>query len=306
MTTTRRAALTAAFAVCVLTACPSLRTPAAHAAVCAGRPADRTLAQLFMESNVVATGTLAVTKAEIRKAFSAGGYLDLPFVDLTSIGGKVPQRLTVKIYAERRRGGVSPEQMEKLAGEPVLVFLVRGRDGEFYLTRGAKALQPATAATIGAAERERDRQWAILKAWKPDRSLPHFGEVKALVADLAAVRRPAKGKEAAYDEARARQDAIFVKLEKLGKPAVPAIVAHLDDRRPLAVEQLALVNRPPNPIEAIRTYEPEQVVDALAATLNQMTGQSFDAIYSGGSEAQRRSAIAAWRIYADDLVCYGR
>ncbi len=306
MQTTCRAALTAAFAVCILATCVSLPTPAAHAAVCAGRPADRTLAQLLMESNAVATGSLAVTKAEIRKAFSAGDYLDLPFVGLTSIAGKVPQRLTVRIYAERRRGGVPPEQMAKLAGQPVLLFLVQGRDGEFYLTRGEKALQPATAATIGAAERERDRQWAIVKAWKPDRSLPHYGEVKALVAELAAIRRPAEGNEAAYDEARARQDEIFVRLETLGRPAVPAIVAHLDDRRRLAVEQLALVDRPSNPVEAIRTYEPEQIVDALAANLNQLAGQNFDAIYSGGSEAQRRSAIAAWRIYADDLVCYGR
>lgn len=306
MNATRRAALSAAFVVCALAAGIGLQPPAALAAVCAGRPADRTLAQLFMESNAVASGTLAVSKAAVRKAFSAGDYLDLPFVGLTSIAGKVPQRLSVKIYAERRRGGVKPEQLETLAGEPVLVFLVRGRDGEFYLTRGEKALQPATPATLQAAERERDRQWAILRAWKPDPSLPHFGDVKALVAELAAIRRPAKGNEAAYDEARARQDAIFVRLEKLGKPAVPAIVAHLDNRRPLAVEQLALVNRPPNPIEAIRTYEPEQIVDALAATLNQVAGQTFDAIYSGGSEGQRRSAIAAWRIYADDLVCYGR
>jgi hypothetical protein len=306
MKATRRAALSAAFVVCALAAGIGLQPPAAHAAVCAGRPADRTLAQLFMESNAVATGTLAVTKGAVRKAFSAGDFLDLPFVGLKSIAGKVPARLSVKIYAERRRGGVPPEQMEKLAGEPVLVFLVRGRDGEFYLTRGEKALQPAAPATIGAAERERDRQWAILRAWKPDRSLPHYSEVKALVTELAAIRRPAQGNEAAYDEARARQDAIFVRLEKLGRPAVPAIVAHLDDRRPLAVEQLALANRPPDPIEAIRTYGPEQIVDALAATLNQVAGQNFDAIYSGGSEAQRRSAIAAWRIYADDLVCYGR
>ena len=296
---------TALSAVCALAACLVLSAPSAHAAVCAGRPADRTLAQLFMESNAVASGTLAVSKGAVRKAFSAD-FLDLPFVGLTGIAGKVPQRLSVKIYAERRRGGVKPEQLETLAGGPVLVFLVRGRDGEFYLTRGEKALQPATAATIGAAERERDRQWAILRAWKPDPSLPHYGEVKALVAELAAIRRPAEGNEAAYDEARARQDAIFVRLEKLGKPAVPAIVAHLDNRRPLAVEQLALVNRPPNPIEAIRTYAPEQIVDALAATLNQVAGQTFDAIYSGGSEAQRKSAIAAWRIYADDLLCYGR
>lgn len=306
MKTTCRAALTATFAVCAVATCLSLQPPAAHAAVCAGRPADRTLAQLFMESNAVASGTLTVSKAAVRKAFSAGRYLDLPFVGLTSIGGKVPERLSVKIYAERRRGGVKPEQLETLAGEPVLVFLVRGRDGEFYLTRGEKALQAATPQTIGAAERERDRQWAILRAWKPDRSLPHYDEVKALVAELAAIRRPAQGNDAAYDEARARQDAIFVRLEKLGKPAVPAIVAHLDNRRPLAVEQLALVNRPPNPIEAIRTYEPEQIVDALAATLNQVADQTFDAIYSGGSDAQRRSAIAAWRIYADDLLCYGR
>jgi hypothetical protein len=302
----RSGPLTAALAVLAVAAGSSLVPPSAEAAVCAGRPADRALAQLFLESNAVATGTLAVDRAAVRKARAAGGYLDVPLVGLKSVAGQVPPRLSVKIYAGRGRGGVRPEQLERLAGTQVLAFLTKDRDGTFYFVGETGALQPATPAAVGAAETERDRQWAILRAWKPDRSLPHFGEVKALIAELAAIRRPPRGDDAAYDRARDRQDEIFAKLERLGKPAVPAIVAQLDDRRPLAVEQISLVNRPDHPIEALRHYGPEQIVDALAALLNQIAGPSFDAIYSGGSDAQRRSAVAAWRIYADDLLCYGR
>jgi hypothetical protein len=284
----------------------TLQAPAATAAVCAGRPADRTLALLFMESNVVATATLAVEKGAVRRAFGAsGGYFDLVFVNLKSIGGKAPSRISVRVFAKKQRGYVQPEQMERLAGEPVLVFLTRASDGEFYLVGQEKALQPATAAIIDAAEAERDRQWAILRAWKPDRTLPHYGEVHSLVAKLAAIPKPARGNNAAYDEAHARQDEIFARLETLGKSAVPAMAAHLDDRRPLAVEQISLVNHSSQAFEAMRHYGPEQVGDALAAILGQVAGISFDPIYNGGTDAQRRSAIAAWRIYSDDLLCYG-
>lgn len=302
----RSGALTAALAVLALGAGSSLVPPRAGAAVCPGRPADWALAQLFLESNAVATGTLAVDRGTVRKAFAAGGYLDVPLAELKSVAGNVPARLSVRISAGRGRGGLQPEQLERLAGKPVLAFLTKGRDGTFYFVGEKGALQPATPAAVRAAETERDRQWAILRAWKPDRSLPHYGEVQALVAELAAIRKPPPGDDAAYDRARARQDEIFAKLERLGKPAVPAIVAQLDDRRPLAVGQISLVNRPEHPIEALRHYGPEQIVDALAAILNQIAGPSFDAIYSGGSEAQRRSAVAAWRIYADDLLCNGR
>lgn len=285
----------------------ALPVPSASAAVCAGKPADRTLALLFMESNVVATGTLRVGKGEVTKAFDdgKGGYIDLPIDGVVNIAGRIPPRIQVKVYAERVPYGVQPEQVERLAGKPVLVFL-RGLDGDPYFFANGEALRPATRDAIEAAKVERDRQWRILKAWRADPSLPHYEEVRSLVSDLAAIQRPARDDDDARDAVRDHQRDILAKLEGLGMAAVPAIVAHMDDRRPLSFPEISLANYAPDAFEGIRHYAPEQIVDALAAILNQVAGPSFEFIYNGGTEAERRSAVHGWRIYADDLICYGK
>jgi hypothetical protein len=292
---------------CFAATAVALVVPSASAAVCAGKPADRTLALLFMESNGVATGTLRVAKGEVTKASDdgLGGYIDLPIDRVVSIAGKIPPRILVKTHAERVPYGVQPEQVERLAGKPVLVFL-RGLDGDPYFFANGEALQPATPDTIEAAKVERDRQWRILKAWRADPLLAHYEEVRSLVSDLAAIPKPARDDDDARDAARERQREIFAKLEGLGMAAVPAIVAHMDDRRPLSFPEISLVNFAPDAFEGIRHYGPEQIVDALAAILNQVAGPSFEFIYNGGTEAERRSAVHAWRIFADDLICYGK
>jgi len=301
-----RPLLATTFAGCFAAAAVTLQAVSASAAVCAGKPADPALALLFMESNVVATGTLRVAKGEVTKAFDEGqgGYIDLRIDGVVSIAGKIPPRILVKVYAERVPYGVPPEQVERLAGKPVLVFL-RGLDGDPYFFANEEALQPATQEAIEAAKVERDRQWRILKAWRADPSLPHYDEVRSLVSDLAAIPKPARDDDNARDAVRDRQREIFAELEGLGMAAVPAIVAQLDDRRPLSFPEISLVNHAPDAFEGIRHYGPDQIVDALAAILNQIAGPSFESIYNGGSEADRRSAVYAWRIYADDLLCYG-
>ena len=39
----------------------------------------------------------------------------------------------------------------------------------------------------------------------------------------------------------------------------------------------------------------KRVVDALAAILNQITGQDFGFIYNGATDAERTKAIQGWR-----------
>jgi hypothetical protein len=87
----------------------------------------------------------------------------------------------------------------------------------------------------------------------------------------------------------------FQKLEALGCPAVPAIVKHLDDRRKLPVAYIRLQNKSPNRFEAFRQYGPEVLTDALAAILDQVTGQYFGFIYNGGTEEERAKVVKAWR-----------
>ena len=86
----------------------------------------------------------------------------------------------------------------------------------------------------------------------------------------------------------------FVELEALGCEAVPFIIRHLDDRRPLPYHQISLENKSPDAFEGLRHYGPEQVVDALAAILNQVTGKSFGFIYNGASDDDRAATVKGW------------
>jgi hypothetical protein len=87
----------------------------------------------------------------------------------------------------------------------------------------------------------------------------------------------------------------FADLEALGCTAVPAIIARMDDRRSLPDRQISLRNKSPQAFEATRYYGPEQVVDALAAILNQVTGQDFGFIFNGATDKERSKTVEGWR-----------
>jgi hypothetical protein len=94
-----------------------------------------------------------------------------------------------------------------------------------------------------------------------------------------------------------KEQKAFSDLEALGCAAVPAIIARMDDRRDLPDQRISLVNKSPDAFEGRRHYGPEEVVDALAAILNQLTGQSFGFIYNGASDADRTKTVQGWREY---------
>jgi len=87
----------------------------------------------------------------------------------------------------------------------------------------------------------------------------------------------------------------FSDLEALGCPAVPAIIAQMDDRRTLPVPRISLKNKSPDAFEGMRHYGPQEVVDALAAILNQITGQDFGFISNGATDKERTNTIQGWR-----------
>lgn len=89
----------------------------------------------------------------------------------------------------------------------------------------------------------------------------------------------------------------FTELEALGTPAVPYIVGHLGDMRPLPEAELSLSNASPTAFEGIRHYSPETVHDALAAILNQLSGQNFEFVYNGASMHERQANTAQWRAW---------
>jgi len=87
----------------------------------------------------------------------------------------------------------------------------------------------------------------------------------------------------------------FADLESLGCPAVPTIIERMDDRRKLPDPRISLRNKSPDAFEGLRHYGPEKVVDALAAILNQITGQHFGFIYNGATDAERDKTVRGWR-----------
>ncbi|MBD8871967.1 hypothetical protein [Rhodanobacter sp. DHB23] len=87
----------------------------------------------------------------------------------------------------------------------------------------------------------------------------------------------------------------FAALETLGSPGVPYMIGHLDDMRPLPERDISLANTSPDAFEGMRHYSPETVHDALAAILNQITGQSFIAVYNGASPSERQIDTDRWR-----------
>jgi len=89
----------------------------------------------------------------------------------------------------------------------------------------------------------------------------------------------------------------FADLEALGCAAVPAIIERMDDRRSLPDRRISLRNKSPQAFEGIRHYGPEEVVDALAAILDQVTGQDFGFIFNGATDQERSKTVAGWRSF---------
>jgi hypothetical protein len=89
----------------------------------------------------------------------------------------------------------------------------------------------------------------------------------------------------------------FAKLEAMGEAAVPYMVGHLDDERLLPTPMISLANRSPDAFEGIRHYSPKTVHDALAAILNQITGQHFEFVYNGDVPNARRKNELQWKAW---------
>jgi len=95
-------------------------------------------------------------------------------------------------------------------------------------------------------------------------------------------------------KAPASQERALHELEAMGDAAVPFIVGHLGDTRPLAEPRMSLVNHASDAFEGLRHYGPDTVHDALSAVLNQITGQSFEFVYNGATAEERNLNRTHW------------
>lgn len=90
------------------------------------------------------------------------------------------------------------------------------------------------------------------------------------------------------------QEKALIDLEKLGQQAVPYIVGHLNDVRPLARPEMSLVNKTSASFEGVRRYSPYTVHDALTVVLNQITEKSFGFVYNGATPEDREKNRQRW------------
>jgi hypothetical protein len=258
-------------------------------------PADPELARLMADSELVVIGKATVPREAIQRTGEPQyrGHVSMPIRIEGLVKGRPTSDLTLRYFVPNEFGGPTRPDLLDLDDRSALFFLTSGdeRPEIFYFARHSPgAIRPATETAVEAARVEAERQSRIDRGWRIDRKTPHFAEAQKLISRLGVVK----------DD---RQQKVFDRLEHLGEAAVPAIVALMDDRRMLKTPSILLENHAENRFEKFRHYGPKQVVDGLAAILNQITGSSYGFIYNGATPAKRDAAVAAWRVHASDLPC---
>lgn len=258
-------------------------------------PADLELARLTAASEIVLIGTPAVPverlTEEAQKAHPH--YVEVPIRVETVVKGDDVADAVLRFYPQDVTHAPSVAAVVASSEIPVVLFLVRdgsGAEGLYFAGYTPGALAPATKEWVDAVRAEVERQQTIIRTWRNDRTLALYEKVRKLVARLGRVQ----------DE---EQQEVFDRLERLGKAAVPAIVAQMDDRRRLKTRAIVLVNHASDAWERTRHYRPEEVVDGLAAVLGQITHRSFGSIENGANARKRDATVVGWRIYAADLAC---
>lgn len=252
-------------------------------------PTDRALASLVAASDRIVVGRLEVSpELAERIRTQRPGYHDVPVAVSQVIRGPASPRLTLRFFSDDAADHPSKDAILAGGTASATLFLTEADGNLYFAGTTPTALRPATSAAAAASEAERED--GLLKRWRPDRSLPQYRAVHDLVDRLGTVSGPA-------------QQRVFDRLMALGKPAVPAIIAQMDDRRPLLDQSISLKNTSPDAFEAARLYGPELVIDGLDAILDEITGSGLGSIYNGGTDAARAAAVARWRVYAMDLAC---
>jgi hypothetical protein len=246
-------------------------------------------------------GTLQLDVRALADAEKRGGdYVTIRLAVAEVLKGTPAREFPVRFFAtpprtDRAAPKPSASEMRALNGKRRLVYLVRvdnpydpDAHGLWLVDEynGTAILEATPEAVASArAQIEQHRRWLgePLPAAKPKIQQ----RVNALVEDLVTTPE--------------RQRKSLELLEGLGKPAVVAIVHAMDDRRALAWPHITLRNKFPGAFEAERHYGSKLVVDALAAILGQITGESFAFNPNGGSEAERAHCVAAWKLYSRHL-----
>ncbi|MGV9008210.1 hypothetical protein [Brevundimonas sp.] len=265
--------------------------------VLAGSPTsaqDSSLWRLVAQSDVIVVG---VPEA-LSEPLPARDYVELELDIAQTLKGDAGQHPRIWWFSEPRDYAPSAEQIRVSSGTPSLVFAVLSEGRSYFAGNTSTALRTADAGSVADTRAEIGRQAELLTNWQTSTDAPHYEEVQAIIEAIATLPPASRDERRSGTLAHQR---LFDRLIALGPEAVPAIIEQMDDRRALANPTISLVNHSPNAFEGIRHYGPKVMVDALAAVLNQLTGESFGFIYNGGTTPQRDAAVRGWRIYLDHI-----
>jgi hypothetical protein len=246
--------------------------------------------RLLAQSHLVVVGTLHVPTALISDSEGKHpGYVDIEIEPHIVYKGSADDQLVVRYYPNNDGQGPDHNSLRRLNGGKVIACLIQVDDpdaaGLYFAGNTPNALLEYTLELARTVSEELQSQEHILQK-APSAIVKSTATLDEEVQQLIESMLNPETAQSAYEA-----------LEQLGNVAVPAIILRMDDRRELAVQYIALENRSPDAFEGIRHYEPEVVIDVLAAILNQVTGESFGAIYNGASDRERKQTLAGWRIY---------
>jgi hypothetical protein len=248
----------------------------------AGSPVDPEW-RLVANSTLILRARMDVPVEKVDETIKTGkeSFVTLRFDVLDTLKGTGGLKSVEAVY---RSGAESynpaPKTVLSLNGKEVLVF-ISGR----YIVQVKEAIRPFEPDKAEQLRKEVSNQrliqedFARLPAATPDNL---HGTVRALINEMT--------------NGATQQDAVW-QLQRLGPRAAPSIIRLMDDRRPLPLQGTRFINNHPRAFERFAHYHPKAVVDALSIVLTGMTEGSIDAIYTGGSEDQRRNVVNAWRVY---------
>lgn len=257
----------------------------------AGSPDE--LWKLVAQSQMIVVGTPTVPADQIQRSERSGqyDYIAVPVRVKESLKGDSRAEIMVRYFTRPAWYSPAPRTLLESNDKQSILFLLQvdtqtisGTPETYFAGHTRKAIQPYSEELCRRVRDETLAQKRIIddfaRNFRPADE-PSSMKVRSLI-------------EATLD--RRTETRAFADLEALGESGVPALIMFMDDRRELPVKEIQLRNGP-GAFESSRTYGPQVVADAIAAILNQVTGEDFGTIVNGGSERERRAVIEAWRVY---------
>ncbi len=244
-------------------------------------------AELEMRSTMVVRGVLGGDLDALGKLGPAGGFVNLEIAVRVAMKGRPGNRV-------RFRAFVPPEAKNKHGLAPTLEslreLLAREEDERevvVFLTSTGRSLylaDPCSSRSLGRPERE-----VIVETMRCIQRHRKLRETELESKDIPTNRRVREAIQDLVSGSASREHATRV-LRKLGDGAIVPIIAHLNDRREL----------PPLDEDPVATGKsaPQLAVDALCATLSEITGISFGLDWHAANDAARAHEVSAWRVFA--------